>query len=1039
MPSPLPATSSTRPSSRTGRRLRFAEVTPDDVHVYESAPRSPKQPVLALPPPPDTKDDSIVSLGTFNQNALSFQRSDDEPEEGTPEYIRRRYFPSMPANDPNLAWIEAPSQETTDVSVPRFDLHGAPISASLSASLPSHLGLHHHAEGSHAGYTLDDIFLLSRSTVPAQRASMLGVLAKIAHRLGLQVRHPEHIFAFAGQEGDLRKRILAAGLAAIDQIGSLGAQAVEVVWECLVEWDRPTDTLEGVELALAPDIVSSLQLDYFLPQLTDICSHAALPPESRAQLLAVVHWLAQQSNDVANRITNTPRLIPTILDTFLLTPIPPRQDVPPPNPLALQLLITLASASRANALALLHPADALLRFITLLPPSSPSSPDLASTLLTSTLRFYTTLASYGFYAHIATTASQVFTTLASYILSTSPECRQLRTAWAALVEAWTVCATDPHATSPPHEILWSQICAWGWPTDVRRLREGLGSERPDWAVYAAIWDAEAAWLQGARINGIKGGQAEREEALQMLRCTFSNDGTEFGIVRCALEAVQRDLAQASPTTIQDGTRVLASLASASTVLASALSLFLACLHDDTPPFALPLSELSALSATLVKHPVWSLPLTLGAAYLQVHLRPLTRFLAQFHRVSRYIPGTTPQLWLAQALVFLSRLLPGDEPHAFAMLDAFTLVTPPTVDVELPSPVHTSVLRPFFEYTVRPEEETYVAPLGPSTESLARATTHRLGRAHRDEAARLLTAGLPLTRDVLFVPLTHLLRSDVSPVAWTNNVDVVRATLLLVLAAHHAWVLHGLDTVAYDTSEIVFGCMRVCTLEHDLFRDAVVERLMARLLAHTRTHARTLEDASAPYLAPTPFYQFYTDLVAAYDATSFGHAIFAALVVAPLAMTYAVDYRRAMWCESDVAGRVRVAIGDVVGGDVRAYMYPVERDAAVLGAYVAALVRDGVRGLLRFVAVHHVACVVWGEGTEGRARLLEAVLVRGDVEVVREVVLYRQRTEGALVYPPMCYQDEDGDGWREERLAFVRRTMGERGVDRVRGVLTPTME
>lgn len=62
---------------------------------------------------------------------------------------------------------------------------------------------------------------------------------------------------FAGQGGELRKRILASGLAAIDQIGSLGARAVEVVWECLVEWDGASE-LDGVELTLAPDVVFNL-------------------------------------------------------------------------------------------------------------------------------------------------------------------------------------------------------------------------------------------------------------------------------------------------------------------------------------------------------------------------------------------------------------------------------------------------------------------------------------------------------------------------------------------------------------------------------------------------------------------------------------------------------------------------------------------------------------------------------------------------------------------------------------------------------------
>ena len=87
-------------------------------------------------------------------------------------------------------------------------------------------------------------------------------------------------------------------------------------------------------------------------------------------MLAVLYWLAQQSNQVADMITATPRLVPTILNTFLLTPIPPKPESVPPNPLALQMLIMPASTSRLNASALLDPADALLRFVTLLPPSS---------------------------------------------------------------------------------------------------------------------------------------------------------------------------------------------------------------------------------------------------------------------------------------------------------------------------------------------------------------------------------------------------------------------------------------------------------------------------------------------------------------------------------------------------------------------------------------------------------------------------------------------------------------------------------------------
>ena len=52
---------------------------------------------------------------------------------------------------------------------------GTPIPPSVSLSLPTHLGLHHHAEGS---YTLDELILLTRSSISTQRSTILEVLGK---------------------------------------------------------------------------------------------------------------------------------------------------------------------------------------------------------------------------------------------------------------------------------------------------------------------------------------------------------------------------------------------------------------------------------------------------------------------------------------------------------------------------------------------------------------------------------------------------------------------------------------------------------------------------------------------------------------------------------------------------------------------------------------------------------------------------------------------------------------------------------------------
>lgn len=56
---------------------------------------------------------------------------------------------------------------------------------STSLELPTSLGLHHHADDPEAaGYTISELSILSRSTVPAQRCVAWQVLGRILFRLG---------------------------------------------------------------------------------------------------------------------------------------------------------------------------------------------------------------------------------------------------------------------------------------------------------------------------------------------------------------------------------------------------------------------------------------------------------------------------------------------------------------------------------------------------------------------------------------------------------------------------------------------------------------------------------------------------------------------------------------------------------------------------------------------------------------------------------------------------------------------------------------
>ncbi|EJF55862.1 hypothetical protein DICSQDRAFT_175427 [Dichomitus squalens LYAD-421 SS1] len=1111
-PSPT-SSSSTRPPSRSGRKIRFADVTLSDIHVYESAPPSPRKKALALPPP-SASDDQVVSLGTWKPPAqfrspvvplaASLEAESEASqevagkvgalEEGTPEDIRRRFFPTAPANDPSLEWMRgtgtAEREPETESSTPtiRFDLTGTPIPAHLSNSLPTHLGLHHHAEGSHAGYTLEDIFLLSRSTVPAQRASMLGVLAKIAHKLArTSVDKKKGIPELVGQEIALRKRLLAAGAEAIGERASVGARAVELLWECTSQWDEDLKSVDGVETKDLDrgEALSSLPLDYLLPQIANALSVAELPHESLLQLLAVLHRLAQHSNSIATEIVKTKNLIPSIFQRFLLTPIPPTDDSPFPNPLALKFLCLLAASSRENASALVDPADSLLRFVITLPTSSPYPLPLATQLLSETLIFYATLASYGFYAHVTTTAQEYFLQISKYIRSADCQSSQLRGAWLRALEAWTVCARDPHRTTPSHEVLWSQVVGWGWAEDMLELRTQLNTS--DEETWARLWSALAAFLEGAKVNGVRGGEEERALVLGALKDDFAF-GTQKQVVELALKWAREALGKLSAGMRQG---ILASDVPSlrdvdrhAGTLASAMRLFLSCFSEspgDTliaPPFNLPFGDLSSVCAVITTHPLWtSLYTSQSIPYGHLLCRPLSTLLASYLQLSRKIPGTSPDFWMAQGFAILCRLFPGDEAVGErTVVDIAETITADflrargwSVPEDIWEKGGMDVIVPFLTQSLRAKGEQVIGPTWSTPQSIATATTQRLPPLSSLQPNDQRDYPLPLTKDWMFCPLDHLLKSGESevfknlPDSWNaSEAEVVRATLLFVRVSQEVLRYHRLNDFLMSREEVAFGCMKVFMLEHgqqqddsseEVFRDTIVGRLMTELLApfSASASAKTLKTPppsihtsdSIDVVAKrflgnaVPFYQWYTDFVGLYDAISFAHPLFARLLLPPLSMRYPADYRKYLWADfNHVLRTIRTAPEDVVTGSIAEYLWPVETDAEVVGAYLRALVKGSLEGFVRLVAVHHIACNIWPDlgsvGEERTKKLLKAVLVQGGLEAIRDVVLYRQNREGTVVLPPACF--EQPGKWRAQRLDFA----GKSGED-VRERLTNLLE
>ncbi|KAH0256520.1 hypothetical protein KCU71_g21886, partial [Aureobasidium melanogenum] len=108
------------------------------------------------------------------------------------EDLHEKYFPDLPADPEKLEWMTSSpsnaysaSQASLDPKDIRFAFTGALIPPSLAAEIPVTMGLHHHGDAPDAaGYTIPELAMLARSSVPAQRCVAFQTLGRILYRLG---------------------------------------------------------------------------------------------------------------------------------------------------------------------------------------------------------------------------------------------------------------------------------------------------------------------------------------------------------------------------------------------------------------------------------------------------------------------------------------------------------------------------------------------------------------------------------------------------------------------------------------------------------------------------------------------------------------------------------------------------------------------------------------------------------------------------------------------------------------------------------------
>ncbi|KAJ7433558.1 hypothetical protein FB451DRAFT_1419624 [Mycena latifolia] len=274
--------------------------------------------------------------------------------------------------------------------------------------------------------------------------------------------------------------------------------------------------------------------------------------------------------------------------------------------------------------------------------------------------------------------------------------------------------------------------------------------------WAAVWRAEVAWLEGARVNSVRGGEKEREQCALAVKAAFETGGGKDHVV---VEAAVATFTSRLKDFGRGGALKLKELARCAETLMAVIRLWLACL----PPATDGPSAFRAAVQLAIRAALGSL---CGPGY--VLFRPLSSLLASYLRLSQRLPDVSQDVWMAQALSILFRLLPGDEEFALQVTqEVLDLITPQwAMSRELPIPQAIwdkgglSRIKPFLARALKPRDDVHIGPSCMSPNCIKHATTQRLPSP---SSAFSREYGLPVPRDWTLSPLDHLLRSGTSPV------------------------------------------------------------------------------------------------------------------------------------------------------------------------------------------------------------------------------------------------------------------------------------
>lgn len=197
-----------------------SKLPPPEIKVEDATPappprQTPEKPPKPAPPKedkakpidenraPEKPPEDLFDISSAPKSTHFPAPEDPELDPSDPNFLEslhKKYFPNLPADPSKLAWMAplptegsdadkespySPEHATLPTTALRFDFKGRLLPPRLSRTIPSSVGLHHHGLAPEAaGYTVEELCILARSAVPAQRCIAFQTLGRILFRLG---------------------------------------------------------------------------------------------------------------------------------------------------------------------------------------------------------------------------------------------------------------------------------------------------------------------------------------------------------------------------------------------------------------------------------------------------------------------------------------------------------------------------------------------------------------------------------------------------------------------------------------------------------------------------------------------------------------------------------------------------------------------------------------------------------------------------------------------------------------------------------------